>query len=70
MWFYRILVNISAFLFNVLYMYSTNYMCLGSGSSGLAARVLHVLNAPSPAATSSMSIAEMVVERAVKQFKI
>lgn len=46
------------------------YISLGSGSSGLAARVLHVMNAPSPAATSSMSIAEMVVERAVKQFKI
>ena len=32
--------------------------------------MLHVRNAPSPAATSSLAIADLVVERAVESFKL
>lgn len=39
------------------------------GDGGEAGRVLHVVNAPSPAATSSMAIAEMLVERALSTFR-
>ena len=35
-----------------------------------SARVLHVRNAPSPAATSSLAIAKLVVDRAVADFAI
>ena len=34
------------------------------------ARVLHVLNAPSPAATSSLAIAEVVAKEAFEKFQI
>ncbi|UYV74857.1 L2HGDH [Cordylochernes scorpioides] len=37
---------------------------------GLEGRVLHVRNAPSPAATSSLAIAKSVVDRAVDTFKL
>ena len=32
--------------------------------------MLHVRNAPSPAATSSLAIADLVVERAAKRFNL
>uniref|UniRef100_A0A915KL82 L-2-hydroxyglutarate dehydrogenase, mitochondrial n=1 Tax=Romanomermis culicivorax TaxID=13658 RepID=A0A915KL82_ROMCU len=41
-----------------------------SGKGDLAERVLHVRNAPSPAATSSLAIAEMVVDKAVESFQL
>ncbi|GFO48712.1 L-2-hydroxyglutarate dehydrogenase, mitochondrial [Plakobranchus ocellatus] len=41
-----------------------------SGSSDLGCRVLHVRNAPSPAATSSLAIAEMVADHVEKQFSL
>ncbi|CAL1531237.1 unnamed protein product [Lymnaea stagnalis] len=41
-----------------------------SGSGDLGSRVLHVRNAPSPAATSSLAIAEMVADRVEQQFKL
>ncbi|XP_063958022.1 L-2-hydroxyglutarate dehydrogenase, mitochondrial-like [Lytechinus pictus] len=40
------------------------------GVGGIASRVLHVRNAPSPAATSSLSIAKMVVDKVQDTFKI
>ncbi|KAH9496103.1 hypothetical protein Btru_012021 [Bulinus truncatus] len=41
-----------------------------SGTGDLGSRVLHVRNAPSPAATSSLAIAEMVADRVEQQFKL
>eukprot|EP00088_Acartia_fossae_P037541 TRINITY_DN3873_c0_g1_i4.p1 TRINITY_DN3873_c0_g1~~TRINITY_DN3873_c0_g1_i4.p1 ORF type:complete len:348 (-),score=64.74 TRINITY_DN3873_c0_g1_i4:308-1351(-) len=41
-----------------------------SGDSGLGARVLHCRNAPSPAATSSLAIAKMVVDKMEQQFNL
>lgn len=38
------------------------------GEGELGERVLHVRNAPSPAATSSLAIAEMVVDKARDSF--
>ena len=38
------------------------------GSGDVGTHMLHVRNAPSPAATSSLSIAEMVVDEAEKRF--
>uniref|UniRef100_A0A915D601 L-2-hydroxyglutarate dehydrogenase, mitochondrial n=1 Tax=Ditylenchus dipsaci TaxID=166011 RepID=A0A915D601_9BILA len=38
------------------------------GQGELGSRLLHVRNAPSPGATSSLSIAKMVVEKAVSKF--
>jgi L-2-hydroxyglutarate oxidase LhgO len=35
----------------------------------MAGKVIHVVNAPSPAATSALAIAEMVVDRALESFK-
>ncbi|CAD5232676.1 unnamed protein product [Bursaphelenchus xylophilus] len=40
------------------------------GVGPLAPRLLHVRNAPSPGATSSMAIARMVVDKAVDKFKL
>ncbi|XP_041469353.1 L-2-hydroxyglutarate dehydrogenase, mitochondrial-like [Lytechinus variegatus] len=40
------------------------------GVGGIASRVLHVRNAPSPAATSSLSIAKMVVDKVQDTFQI
>ena len=42
----------------------------GGALGGGPARVLHVLNAPSPAATSSLAIAEVVAEEAFKKFQL
>lgn len=39
-----------------------------SGSGELGSRILHVRNAPSPGATSSLAIAEMVGEKVSKKF--
>lgn len=41
-----------------------------SGTSSLSSRMLHVRNAPSPAATSSLAIAEMIVDKAKDLFKL
>ena len=40
------------------------------GEGELGARVLHCRNAPSPAATSSLAIANMVVDRMQQEFNI
>ena len=42
----------------------------GSGSGLLGSRMLHVRNAPSPAATSSLAIAEMIADKAETIFKL
>ena len=39
------------------------------GEGELGSRVLHCRNAPSPGATSSLAIAEMIVEIIQKEFK-
>ena len=39
-----------------------------SGTGPLASRVMHVRNAPSPGATSSLAIANMIVEKIQTQF--
>uniref|UniRef100_A0A914HH66 L-2-hydroxyglutarate dehydrogenase, mitochondrial n=1 Tax=Globodera rostochiensis TaxID=31243 RepID=A0A914HH66_GLORO len=41
-----------------------------SGEGPLATRMLHVRNAPSPGATSSMAIAQMIVEKSMEKFGI
>uniref|UniRef100_A0A915LPF0 L-2-hydroxyglutarate dehydrogenase, mitochondrial n=1 Tax=Meloidogyne javanica TaxID=6303 RepID=A0A915LPF0_MELJA len=41
-----------------------------SGKGPLSSRIIHVRNAPSPAATSSLAIAEMILEKCVEQFGI
>uniref|UniRef100_A0A0B6ZAF8 FAD dependent oxidoreductase domain-containing protein n=1 Tax=Arion vulgaris TaxID=1028688 RepID=A0A0B6ZAF8_9EUPU len=41
-----------------------------SGSGELGSRLLHVRNAPSPAATSSLAIGEMIADRIEKQFQL
>ncbi|XP_077123451.1 L-2-hydroxyglutarate dehydrogenase, mitochondrial isoform X1 [Ranitomeya variabilis] len=40
------------------------------GSGVIASRILHVRNAPSPAATSSMAIAEMIASEVEKRFNL
>lgn len=39
------------------------------GQGEVGTHILHVRNAPSPAATSSLAIAEMVIDEAEKRFK-
>ena len=39
------------------------------GSGAVGSRMLHVRNAPSPAATSSLAIAEMIADKARDTFK-
>ena len=39
------------------------------GTSNIGSNMLHVRNAPSPAATSSLAIAEMIVDKAQDTFK-
>lgn len=41
-----------------------------SGLGSLGARMLHVRNAPSPAATSSLAIAEVISQEVEKRFKL
>lgn len=41
-----------------------------AGTGSAKGRLLHVRNAPSPAATSSLAIAEAVVERATDEFAL
>ncbi|KAE9556680.1 hypothetical protein FO519_000086 [Halicephalobus sp. NKZ332] len=41
-----------------------------SGTGTLGSRVLHVRNAPSPGATSSLAIAQMVIEKATQKFNL
>ena len=41
-----------------------------SGSGELGSQVLHVRNAPSPGATSSLAIAEMVADKVEEQFNL
>lgn len=41
-----------------------------SGIGDIGARMLHVRNAPSPAATSSLAIAKIVADKAKETFKL
>ena len=41
-----------------------------SGKGDIASRVLHVRNAPSPAATSSLAIAKMIADEVEKRFEL
>ncbi len=41
-----------------------------SGKGELASRILHVRNAPSPAASSSLAIAEMIADELEKRFQL
>jgi 2-hydroxyglutarate dehydrogenase len=41
-----------------------------SGTGLLGSRMLHVRNAPSPAATSSLAIAKMVADKAKERFHL
>lgn len=41
-----------------------------SGTDALAKRMLHVRNAPSPAATSSLAIADCVADEVKKRFEL
>ena len=41
----------------------------GQGEGELGSKMLHVRNAPSPAATSSLAIAEMIADKAQDTFK-
>lgn len=41
-----------------------------SGDSTLGKRMLHVRNAPSPGATSSLAIAEVVAEKITTTFRL
>lgn len=41
-----------------------------SGTGPLASSIMHVRNAPSPAATSSLAIAKMITSEAVNRFKL
>ena len=41
-----------------------------SGKDELSKRMLHVRNAPSPAATSSLAIAECIAEEVKKRFNL
>ena len=43
---------------------------LDQGKEGLSERLLHVRNAPSPAATSSLPIAEMIVDQVDARFDL
>lgn len=38
------------------------------GTGELAPKLLHVRNAPSPAATSSLAIAKMIVKKSIEKF--
>lgn len=40
------------------------------GSGDIASRILHVRNAPSPAATSSLAIAEMIAAEVEERFNL
>lgn len=41
-----------------------------SGKGPLSSRIIHVRNAPSPGATSSLAIAQMIIEKCIEQFGI
>ena len=41
-----------------------------SGSGHLGERILHVRNAPSPGATSSLAIAKMIADKAENRFSL
>jgi len=41
-----------------------------SGKGELSSRVLHVRNAPSPGATSSLAIAQMIVKKVAAEFSL
>lgn len=41
-----------------------------SGSGPLQGRILHVRNAPSPGATSSLAIAKMIADKVTNQFSL
>lgn len=43
---------------------------IDQGSGELSGRLLHVRNAPSPAATSSLPIAEMIVDEMEARFEL
>lgn len=47
-----------------------NDFIFDGGTGELGPHMLHVRNAPSPAATSSLAIAEMVVSEAEKKFHL
>lgn len=40
------------------------------GTGDLGSRILHVRNAPSPAATSSLAIAEMIADEVKRRFEL
>ncbi len=40
------------------------------GQSSMSNRILHVRNAPSPAATSSLAIAKMIADKCKEQFHL
>ena len=40
------------------------------GTGELGKRIIHVRNAPSPAATSSLAIAQMIADKAQEQFQL
>jgi len=40
------------------------------GTGDLGSRILHVRNAPSPAATSSLAIAEMIADEVKQRFEL
>uniref|UniRef100_A0A0M3HIL0 L-2-hydroxyglutarate oxidase n=1 Tax=Ascaris lumbricoides TaxID=6252 RepID=A0A0M3HIL0_ASCLU len=41
-----------------------------SGDGDIASRILHVRNAPSPGATSSLAIAEMINDKVAEKFNL
>lgn len=41
-----------------------------SGSGKLKGRILHVRNAPSPGATSSLAIAKMIADKVTNEFSL
>jgi len=41
-----------------------------SGTGSIGARMLHVRNAPSPGATSSLAIAKLVADKAKERFRL
>lgn len=46
-----------------------NDLILQLGTEGVDGRILHVRNAPSPAATSSLALAEFIIKSALVEFE-
>ena len=47
-----------------------DFLVDSAADSAVGRRLLHVRNAPSPAATSSLAIAELIADRAQAQFEL